>query len=675
MQTGSIFDKISAIALCLLCICGAASAQGHLDKPITLTADHQPLRDVLQTAGEQGGFYFSYNSNIIPEDSLVSVYMERQTVRQLLAFLFKDRYQYKSSGNYLIIQYAAYGNVYTVSGYIEDAATGQRVADASVYERKQLAVAFTDREGYFRLKLKDRFAGVVVNISKMDYADTAIFIRPGLNQELRVAILPAPVALEGVTISGRGQRSWLSDLFLSARQKKQSLNLREFFADKPYQFSLIPGLSTRGKLNSQVINRFSLNLVGGYTAGSKGFELGGLFNINQRATHSLQVAGGLNVTEGSASGVQVAGLHNLVLDTMKGLQLSAFTNKVEAVASGVQIAGAYNYAKRLKGLQIGFINRTDSLGGYSLGVLNFVRGGYRRISFTANDLMTSNISFITGNKNLYSIIIVGANLDASKKLFSFGGGLGHDFLLGRHIAFSLQANYQFLKLRSIDNRLVQVKGLASIALARNLRLSAGPVYQWYTNNDRPPEGYKHIISLEDYEAAGYFRKVRKNWTGWEAGLVLEAARPGHETKNRPARGWRLGLGLEGGYAFDFPSGISAAATLQLQKDFGNNISALVMTGYTHISVSDDLYPLRAYHLIPLKAGLKVFAAKHFYFGAMAGLAWEVNDLHTTSFVWTPAIGLAWPCGLDISIKADDFTKNTMTKLLALSIVYHFKLKL
>jgi hypothetical protein len=675
MGTAFIFDRKAVITLCLLFMYCVTSAQDYLGKVVSVTASRQPLREALQAAADQGGFYFSYNSSIIPEDSLVSFSVEQKTVRYLLGLLFSDRYQYKTSGNYVIIQYPATGNAYTVSGYIEDAVTGEGVSDASVYERQQLAVTFTDKQGYFRLKLKDRYAQVAVNISKMDYGDTAVYIRPGLNQELHVAIQPAPVALKGVTIAGATERSWLSNLFLSARQKKQSMNLREFFAHKPYQFSLIPGISTRGKLNSQVINRFSLNVVGGYTAGSRGFEIGGLFNINQLSTHSLQLAGGLNVTEGSAGGVQVAGLHNLVLDTMKGVQLSALSNKVEAVASGVQIAGVYNYAKRLKGLQIGIINRTDSLGGISFGALNFVRGGYRRVSFTANDLTTTNLSFMTGNKNLYSILIIGANTIPSEKLFVVGGGFGHDFLLGKRLSFSVQANYQFVKILTFDNRLTQYKGLANIAIGKNLWLSAGPVFHWYSNYDKPREGYKHVISPEDYEAA-YPRRVRTHWTGWEAGLVFETARARtstRETKTRTARGWRLGVGLEGGYAFDFPDGVATGGSVQLQKDFTSNISAVMTAGYTHVSINTEYYPISAFDFIPLKAGLKVFAHRHIYFGALAGIAWEVNGLQASTFVWSPAVGLALPSGFDISLKMDDFTKKTATKLAALNIVYQFKL--
>src|SRR5690349_6353906 len=53
------------------------------------------------------------------------------------------------------------------------------------------------------------------------------------------------------------ERTFVGRVFVSSKQKIQSLNLKKFFTDRPYQMSLLPGLSTHGWLNAQVVNKVS----------------------------------------------------------------------------------------------------------------------------------------------------------------------------------------------------------------------------------------------------------------------------------------------------------------------------------------------------------------------------------------------------------------------------------
>lgn len=106
----------------------------------------------------------------------------------------------------------------------------------------------------------------------------------------------------------------------------QSINLKKFFTVRPIQGSIIPGLSTNGKLNSQVINNFSFNLFGGYSGGVDGFEIGGLFNIDKKNVQYTQIAGLFNNVGGSMRGAQLAGLSNTVLDSARGAQLAGINN-------------------------------------------------------------------------------------------------------------------------------------------------------------------------------------------------------------------------------------------------------------------------------------------------------------------------------------------------------------
>src|SRR5687767_9059710 len=79
-----------------------ANSQSILDKRVSIDVKSQRLDDVLSIISNKAGFSFSYNSNIVKRDSLVTLNVDNRTVRQVLNQLFSGNYEYKESGNYVI---------------------------------------------------------------------------------------------------------------------------------------------------------------------------------------------------------------------------------------------------------------------------------------------------------------------------------------------------------------------------------------------------------------------------------------------------------------------------------------------------------------------------------------------------------------------------------------------
>ncbi len=534
-----------------------ACAQSHLAKVVPIQVTAQPVDHVLEILSNKGNFYFSYNSSIINRDSLVTISENNRTVKQLLDLLFKSGFEYRESGNYIIIRRAPIkltlvtsgtvteNNFYTVSGYIIDDQTGEKVSYASVYEKQRLASAITNEKGFFRIRLKSKYRTAALTVSKEFYADTTVVIEPKLNQSITITIMPLDITEQSVVISPKNyvapdsimieipqndsiswlytyrktdsvrvEKTRLGDFFISSKLKFQSLNLNKFFTARPYQVSIVPGISTNGKLNSQVVNHFSLNLFGGFSGGVNGLEVGGLFNINKRDVKYVQVGGIFNVGGGDMEGVQAAGVHNTVLKMatgvqvagvnnyvqnaftglqmagiyshtgswFRGMQISGVANYVNASVKGVQIAGISNYAnrttqgmqiagianinpaetkgmqisgivnysKKLRGVQIGLINIADTSEGYSIGLINIRLKGYHKLALSTNDVLTANVAFKTGNSKLYSILLGGTNTDQNQRLYSFGYGLGKEMNIARWFSVNPEVTAQYLYQGSWD---------------------------------------------------------------------------------------------------------------------------------------------------------------------------------------------------------------------------------
>ncbi len=596
-----------------LCMTSFVRAQDLLSKPISLNITNQRLDHVLEVISHTGNFYFSYNSNILKSDSLVTLKISDQSVQAVLTKLLGAGFEFRQTDKYIIIRRAPIqiklvtssaltdDKFYTINGYVLDEQTGERVKDASVYERNRLSVVNTNENGYFKIRLKSKYKKASISVSKEYYEDTTVVIEPKHNQQITVTLIPMVINEKTIIVGPAGyevpeaielevpiddRTAWLyryaktdsqivekttvGKWLVSSKQKIQSINLSRFFVARPYQVSFTPGLSTNGKMNGQVVNNFSFNVLGGYSGGTNGFEIGGLFNIDKKDVKYVQIAGLFNTVGGDVKGVQVGGVtntilgefggvqiggvtnvvkrdfrgfqiggvNNVVAQTMKGLQIGGVANfvsketkgvQVGGVAnivlkkmSGVQIGGILNYSKNLKGVQIGLINIADTSDGYSIGLINIVFKGYHKLSFSTNELINLNASFKTGNRKLYSIFLGGYNTKPDEKVWSYGYGIGAELTKGKKLILNTELTSQYLYLGSWEhyNILNRANLHLQYRVGKMFSVFAGPVYSVYVSNQQfHVTGYKRNIHPTNY-SFNKFSDTVTGWIGWTAGINI-----------------------------------------------------------------------------------------------------------------------------------------------------------
>jgi len=333
--------------------------------------------------------------------------------------------------------------------------------------------------------------------------------------------------------------------------------------------ALLPGISTQGINDIYTTTNFSLNILGGSTGSINGVELGSLFNMDRKNMHGVQAAGLFNLTGGSVKGLQLAGLYNSVKgnfsgvqsgglvnyigknatgiqnaglynqttgnftglqtagianythEKFKGLQLAGIANINNSTVTGCQAAGVFNYTKHLKGVQLGLINVADTSDGFSIGLINIVKHGYRKISISSNEVLNTNIAIKSGNSKLYNILFVGINAGQDKKSFSYGYGIGHEIKLGSRFAVNPELTTQYLYLGSWHyfNSLSKFQLQASVTLAPGIAFFAGPSFAvYYTEQPAAIKGYKFNLPSDNYHAFDLWNKNVKGWIGWTAGI-------------------------------------------------------------------------------------------------------------------------------------------------------------
>jgi len=575
------------IIIALLVVTGYCNAQSsvinymrNLDKRVNLDIKQQPISEVLNKMSKAGDFYFSYSGSLFKQDSIVNIKAKDMQVRDVLDRIFNGKVDYKETGQYIILRYAANHltiepenitsaeKLYIISGYVVDTETGKKVKQASVYEKRLLQSALTDNDGYFRLRFKGEHSEVTLTASKDSYRDTSLVFLADITVKPEGYV--DEDSEQGAEFFNSIESSGISRFFISSKQRMQSLNIPDFFANTPFQASLTPGLSTHGIMSSQVINKVSLNILGGYTAGTDGIEVAGMFNITKGNVKKLQIAGVFNDVGGSVDGVQVggvlndvhtntkgvqvagllnhvrkkaegvqvggfanvvskdmkgiqiAGFGNLTSKNLNGMQIAGFGNMTSQKMKGTQIAGFFNYAKEMDGLQIGIVNISGRSDGYSLGLINYVHHGYHKLSFSTNEAINANASFKMGNANLYNIILVGKNFADSANVETAGLGFGHDFILSNRFSVAAEITSQYLYLGNWDysNFLHRFQTNLQIQLIKGVSIFGGPVYSIYSS-DAPEgssgRGYKQNIAPAKHD---YISKRAKGWIGWNLGITI-----------------------------------------------------------------------------------------------------------------------------------------------------------
>jgi hypothetical protein len=368
-----------------------------LERMVSLNLNDQRLPDALIDVSRMANFYLSYNSNILDGGKKVSVSAQNETVRAVLRRLLGDGFQFKEKGNFLIIQKLK-TDERLIGGYISDKKTGQGVANATVYDKKTLKSATTNKYGYYEIVSRQPIQEL--SVAKFDYTDTTFQVKSLAEappQYIDASMFPTakiePPKPVKVTVdvstkddSDDSEQSFSEQTLLqnvdiqrfitnysNGFQRVDALNVKNDLRRRT-QWSIAPYVGNNGGLSGAIVNDYSLNLTVGYSKGNRVLEVAGIGNINRKDVAGIQLAPIFNIVGGKMSGLQAAGILNRT-DALTGLQISGLTNSNDVILrGGFQIAGINNFSKNGRGgFQIAsIVNKTKrgKVGGQLAGIAN-----------------------------------------------------------------------------------------------------------------------------------------------------------------------------------------------------------------------------------------------------------------------------------------------------------------
>ncbi len=510
------------LTIALLVCSLSVTAQKALNREVSIQAVRQPLKAVLGDMEKQGNFYFSYSSGLIAEDSLVSLQVTGKKVSEALRILFKDTFQYKVVGEHIIIQKAHPEKYILLEGTLLDIENEAAIDNASVYSKAHLVYGLTDDSGHFKLRIREKLLPVSVTMSRLGYHDTT-FTYTGAEETGRIYLSRKVYALDEVVIARSKKRGrFRMDFLVSKAQKIHSLNLGNFFMALPYQMSLVPGAGTQGKLSSQVVNKVSINMIGGYTGGVRGAEIAGVFNTTKKNAEYFQAAGIFNTVLGSVKGFQAGGLYNTVADSVSGFQAGGLFNTVGGTTSGVQIAGVVNSTRHLSGVQIGLINFAKSSDGVSIGLLNFIENGKFDIQAYTDEVFPTALAVKTGTPRFYTSLVFAGNFINEPARYGFGLFVGTEVRITNRWTTQLEAGQTVMASGKWNDSVSFLRFQPELLYRVSPRLSlfAGPSLSAYRSS---PDNIAAENARSYFESRAGTLSLGNRWilwSGWQAGIAL-----------------------------------------------------------------------------------------------------------------------------------------------------------
>lgn len=387
------------------------------ERIVSIDCENKRTDDVLQDIATQGKFEFAWDGRLFDPAKPVTLHAHNISVRRALYLIFGNSVSFRIKGNYMILVAAPppvtasseppKKKEIVISGYTTDLATGQPLPHVSVYDSVSLASALSDEYGHFSLKVNGSTQSLRLKASRENYNDTFFIVTPSANttQDVFLRNYPAPETLPVHVIRSSGDSIFPIDstqVFLPAKKglerfpmidsiagydlAMQARNLKETF-QRGGQASVLPYVSTNGLMSGTVVNKFSFNLIGGYTGGTNGAEIGAGFNIDRGDVRWVQLAGGFNVVGGNVRGVQASGGFNFTAGTLTGIQLSGGTNILLDTLHGFQVSGGSNFIRGyVDGIQVagGCNFASNDLDGFQLaGGSNFTIGDVKKAQLAA----------------------------------------------------------------------------------------------------------------------------------------------------------------------------------------------------------------------------------------------------------------------------------------------------
>lgn len=127
--------------------------QSLLETKFNFQADNLSVEDALLQLGEKANCNISFNSNYFQDEQRVTILPQYKSLQYFLAICLKNtQYTFQQDGNSIYLV-AAPLPIYTISGFVEDSLSGERLVAATIQDQQSGKGTVTNEYGFYSLSI------------------------------------------------------------------------------------------------------------------------------------------------------------------------------------------------------------------------------------------------------------------------------------------------------------------------------------------------------------------------------------------------------------------------------------------------------------------------------------------------------------------------------------------
>lgn len=366
-----------------------------LDRKISLSAKSTSVKSLLKRIESLADIKFSYNPEVVDENKKIDLELKNETVQKGLTKIFANSVRFKEVGNHIVLlknedkqvlnERKKAKETVTITGFVFDRSSGKPLEGASIYEVDGRYSAISSAAGAYQIVLPKSFESRSLYLKKVGFnAEVIVIDATGSSQTVR------KIYLEPIGEIGTLPTKSLEDRLLSGRTISEDVyihgvNLEEINDTRLFQISLVPsvGIGSNLSTNGLITNKYSFNILGGYSNGVDVFEFGGILNTVKGDVNGGQFAGVTNLIGGNIHAIQVGGIANVVKGDARAIQFGGISNLVTGNFEGVQVSGIGGWNdSTFTGAQLSGICSVvtkEFVGGQVSGISSFANAGFKGV--------------------------------------------------------------------------------------------------------------------------------------------------------------------------------------------------------------------------------------------------------------------------------------------------------
>ncbi len=192
-------------------IASLAMGQSELDQRMDFSADNLPVSDVLLSLCEKADISVSFQSSLFSDDQKITFQHTNKTFKYLLTTCLKNTEIGFKWENSRVVLYQKPPPIYTISGFVEDSLSGERLVAATVYDYISGKGTTTNEYGFYSLSISRGKASLGFSYLGFNAKTYQVNIRKNLhfNVPLKAAITLAEIVVtdklhelkEGLTVT------------------------------------------------------------------------------------------------------------------------------------------------------------------------------------------------------------------------------------------------------------------------------------------------------------------------------------------------------------------------------------------------------------------------------------------------------------------------------------------